>query len=165
MTKIIVDEAKGVVTAIIRNSRTKVMCHAYCRKGDAFSFKKGKELALARATARMNRANLNYYRKMMKSHLARAEFFRQMMLCAEAKQTILDDEERCVYGKLSSGGRDSFLFENMPPSSEKDVHSFGDFLLDAVLGVKKNDDPIVKSVRSKGRPRTNHRPHRSERHR
>ena len=46
MTKIIVDEKKRVVTAIIRNAHYTVVGHAYCRKGDEFSCEKGGILLL-----------------------------------------------------------------------------------------------------------------------
>lgn len=102
MTKIIVDEKKRVVTAIIRNAHHTVVGHAYCRKGDEFSYEKGRDLALVRAKARMNRANIVYYRKMMNSHLKQAEKFSQMMIQAEATQVLLDDAERQVYERLSN---------------------------------------------------------------
>ena len=102
LTKIFADKNKRTVTAIVRNSRQTVVSTAYCSPTDEFSVEKGRGLALARAKARMNRANIVYYRKMMNSHLKQAEKFSQMMLQAEAKQILLDDAERQVYERLSN---------------------------------------------------------------
>ena len=102
LTKIFADKNKRTVTAIVRNSRQTVVSTAYCSPTDEFSVEKGRVLALARAKARMNRANIVYYRKMMNSHLKQAEKFSQMMLQAEATQVLLDDAERQVYERLSN---------------------------------------------------------------
>lgn len=102
LTKIFADKNRRTVTAIVRNSRQTVVSTAYCSPTDEFSVEKGRGLALARAKARMNRANIVYYRKMMNSHLKQAEKFSQMMLQAEAKQILLDDAERQVYERLSN---------------------------------------------------------------
>lgn len=136
MTKIIVDEKKRVVTAIIRNAHHTVVGHAYCRKGDEFSYEKGRDLALARAKVNMNRANINYYKKMMNAHLGQAESFRLMMVSAQAKQVVFDDVKKQVYDRLS-GTHQSNRAEKKTASAPvaHQVHVVqGDNVIDALLG-------------------------------
>ena len=136
MTKIIVDEKKRVVTAIIRNAHHTVVGHAYCRKSDEFSYEKGRDLALARAKANMNRANINYYKKMMNAHLGQAESFRLMMVGAQAKQVVFDDVKNQVYDRLS-GTHQSNRVEKKTDSAPvaHQVHVVqGDNVIDALLG-------------------------------
>lgn len=136
MTKIIVDEKKRVVTAIIRNAHHTVVGHAYCRKNDEFSYEKGRDLALARAKANMNRANINYYKKMMNAHLGQAESFRLMMVGAQAKQVVFDDVKKQVYDRLS-GTHQSNRVEKKTDSTPvaHQVHVVqGDNGIDALLG-------------------------------
>ena len=134
MTKIIVDEKKRVVTAIIRNAHHTVVGHAYCRKGDEFSYEKGRDLALARAN--MNRANINYYKKMMNAHLGQAEAFRLMMVSAQAKQVVFDDVKKQVYDRLSGTHQSNRAEKKTDPAPvAHQVHVVqGDNVIDALLG-------------------------------
>lgn len=136
MTKIIVDEKKRVVTVILRNAHHTVVGHAYCRKGDEFSYEKGRELALARAKANMNRANINYYKKMMNAHLGQAESFRLMMVGAQAKQVVFDDAKKQVYERLSGTHQRNRVEKKIDPTSvAHQVHVVqGDNVIDALLG-------------------------------
>lgn len=152
MTKIIVDEKKRVVTAIIRNAHHTVVGHAYCRKGDEFSYEKGRDLALARAKANMNRANINYYKKMMNAHLGQAEAFRLMMVSAQAKQVIFDDAKKQVYDCLSGTQQmNSVKKESIPTPVAHQVHVVqGDNVIDALLGTLaavEDSRRLVRDVR------------------
>lgn len=136
MTKIIVDEKKRVVTAIIRNAHHTVVGHAYCRNGDEFSYEKGRDLAFARAKANMNRANINYYKKMMNAHLGQAEAFRLMMVSAQAKQVVFDDVKKQVYDRLSGTHQSNHAKKKTDPAPvAHQVHVVqGDNVIDALLG-------------------------------
>ena len=136
MTKIIVDEKKRVVTAIIRNAHHTVVGNADCRNGDEFSYEKGRDLALARAKANMNRANINYYKKMMNAHLGQAEAFRLMMVSAQAKQVVFDDVKKQVYDRLSCTHQSNHAKKKTDPAPvAHQVHVVqGDNVIDALLG-------------------------------
>lgn len=164
LVKIFADKNKRTVTAIIRNSRQTVVSTAYCSPTDEFSVEKGRGLALARAKARMNRANIVYYRKMMNSHLKQAEKFSQMMLQAEAKQILLDDAERQVYERLSNvhqenkkshacgctpthNSEKSHGNKNKPIMEAKVVVGRVDQVLDAILGSVISGDIAAEMAR------------------